>query len=91
MQRHLNQQHNVKLTRWTSLSATSYSDHAAQLWKPVKVQTFFRGRRYLRYFVVQPPLQQEEKKKKKKKKEEDKDEVEEEEEQTELQRKQADA
>jgi hypothetical protein len=31
MQQHLNQQHSIKLTRWTSLSATSYSNHAAQL------------------------------------------------------------
>jgi hypothetical protein len=30
-----------------------YEDHAAQLWQPVKVQTFFRERRYVRYFVVQ--------------------------------------
>jgi hypothetical protein len=62
MQQHLNQQHSIKLTRWTSLSATSYSNHAAQLWKPVKAQTFFRERRYLRYFVVQQ--QQEEVKEK---------------------------
>lgn len=58
MQQHLNQQHNVKLTRWTSLSAPSYDHHAAQLWRPVKVQTFFRSRRYIRYFIVQEQEQQ---------------------------------
>jgi hypothetical protein len=53
MRKHTNKQHNLKLTRWSSSAAASYEEHAAQLWKPVKVQTFFRERRYIRYFVVQ--------------------------------------
>ena len=53
MRTHTNQQHGVKLTRWISPAARSYEEHAAQLWQPVKVQTFFRERRYVRYFVVQ--------------------------------------
>jgi hypothetical protein len=43
----------VELTRWSSRATASYEEHAAQLWQPVKVQTFFRERRYVRYFVVQ--------------------------------------
>jgi hypothetical protein len=35
-----------------------YGDHAAQLWQPVKVQTFFRERRYVRYFIVQEQKEQ---------------------------------
>jgi hypothetical protein len=53
MQKHTNQQHSVKLSRWSTPSAASYAEHAAQLWRPVKVQTFFRERRYVRYFIVQ--------------------------------------
>ena len=53
MRKHINQQHGVKLTRWSSTSTTSYQEHATQLWRPVKVQTFFRQRRYVRYFIVQ--------------------------------------
>ncbi|KAF2022950.1 hypothetical protein EK21DRAFT_119233 [Setomelanomma holmii] len=53
MRKHTNQQHTVKLTRWSSAAAALYQDHAVQLWQPVKVQTFFRERRYVRYFVVQ--------------------------------------
>jgi hypothetical protein len=53
MRQHINYQHSVKLTRWSSPATASYEDHAAQLWQPVKVQTFFRERRYVRYFVVQ--------------------------------------
>jgi hypothetical protein len=53
MRKHINQQHSVKLSRWSTLSAASYAEYAAQLWKPVKVQTFFRERRYVRYFIVQ--------------------------------------
>jgi hypothetical protein len=30
-----------------------YEEHAAQLWKPAKVQSFFCERRYICYFVVQ--------------------------------------
>jgi hypothetical protein len=59
MRQHVNQQHQVKLTRWSSAAAASYQEHAAQLWKPVKVQTFFRERRYIRYFVVQEEKEQE--------------------------------
>jgi superfamily II DNA/RNA helicase len=53
MRKHTNQHHSVKLTRWSSPATASYKEHAAQLWQPVKVQTFFRERRYIRYFVVQ--------------------------------------
>jgi hypothetical protein len=53
MRQHVNQQHHVKLTRWSSPAAASYEEHAAQLWKLVKVQSFSRERRYVRYFVVQ--------------------------------------
>jgi hypothetical protein len=53
MRKHTNQQHSVKLTRWSSPATASYEEHAARLWQPVKVQTFFRERRYVRYFVVQ--------------------------------------
>jgi hypothetical protein len=58
MQKHTNQQHSVKLSRWSTLSAASYAEHAAQLWRPVKVQTFFQERRYVRYFVVQEQEQE---------------------------------
>jgi hypothetical protein len=34
-----------------------YQEHAAKLWQPVKVQTFFRGRRYVCYFVVREDAQ----------------------------------
>jgi hypothetical protein len=57
MRQHVNQQHNVKLMRWSSPTAASYQEHAAKLWQPVKVQTFFRERRYIRYFVVQEDAQ----------------------------------
>jgi hypothetical protein len=60
MQQHVNQQHSVKLTRWSTPATASYKEHAAQLWQPVKVQTFFRERRYVRYFVVQEEEAQEE-------------------------------
>jgi hypothetical protein len=53
MRQHVNQQHCVKLRRWSSPATVSYEEHAAQLWQPVKVQTFFRERRYVRYFLVQ--------------------------------------
>lgn len=53
MQQHENQQHSVKLSRWSTPLAPSYAEHAAQLWRPVKVQTFFQERRYVRYFIVQ--------------------------------------
>ena len=60
MRKHTNQQHSVKLSRWSTPLAVSYAEHAAQLWRPVKVQTFFQERRYVRYFIVQetehPPL-----------------------------------
>jgi hypothetical protein len=59
MRQHLNQQHSVQLSRWSTASAVSYAEHAAQLWKPVKVQTFFQERRYVRYFTVQEQHQQE--------------------------------
>ncbi|KAF2831824.1 hypothetical protein CC86DRAFT_463609 [Ophiobolus disseminans] len=59
MQQHVNQQHHTKLTRWSSPTATLYRDHAAQLWRPVKVQTFFRKRRYICYFIVQEEEQEE--------------------------------
>jgi hypothetical protein len=58
MRQHVNQQHQIKLTRWSSAAAVSYEEHAAQLWRPVKVQTFFRERRYVRYFVVQEQKEQ---------------------------------
>jgi hypothetical protein len=57
MRQHVNQQHNVKLMRWSSPTAASYQEHDAKLWQPVKVQTFFRERRYIRYFVVQEDAQ----------------------------------
>ena len=60
MRQHVNQQHQIKLTRWSSATAVSYEEHAAQLWRPVKVQTFFRERRYVRYFVVQEEKEQSE-------------------------------
>jgi hypothetical protein len=60
MRQHVNQQHHVKLTRWSSPAAASYDEHAAQLWKPVKVRSFFHERRYIRYFVVQEEEAQEE-------------------------------
>jgi hypothetical protein len=53
MHQHINQQHSVKLTRWSTPATASYEEHAAQLWQPVNVQTFFRERRYVRYFIVQ--------------------------------------
>jgi len=37
MRQHVNQQHGVKLTRWSSPATASYEEHAAQLWQPVKV------------------------------------------------------
>jgi hypothetical protein len=40
MQQHVNQQHSIKLTRGSSAAAVSYREYAAQLWQPVKVQTF---------------------------------------------------
>ena len=58
IRQHVNQQHQVKLTRWSSTAAMSYKEHAGQLWKPVKVQTFFRERRYVRYFLVQEQSEQ---------------------------------
>jgi hypothetical protein len=58
MRKHVNQQHSVKLSRWSTPSAASYAEHAAQLWRPVKVQTFFQERRYVRYFVVQEQEQE---------------------------------
>ncbi|KAF2818031.1 hypothetical protein CC86DRAFT_461270 [Ophiobolus disseminans] len=54
-----NSAHCVKLTRWSSSAAASYKDYAAQLWQLVKVQTFFRKRRYVRYFIVQEEEQEE--------------------------------
>ncbi|KAL1797092.1 hypothetical protein ACET3X_003698 [Alternaria dauci] len=60
MRKHVNQQHSVQLSRWSSPSAASYAEHAAQLWRPVKVQTFFRERRYVRYFIVQEQKQRQE-------------------------------
>jgi hypothetical protein len=45
MRQHVNQQHGVKLTRGSSPATASYEEHTAQLWQPVKVQTFFRERR----------------------------------------------
>jgi hypothetical protein len=59
MQQHVNEQHSIHLTRWSTTSTVSYAEHAAQLWKPVKVQTFFREKRYVRYFIVQEPQEQE--------------------------------
>jgi hypothetical protein len=59
MRQHVNQQHQVKLTRWSSAAAASYQQHAAKLWKPDKVQTFFRERRYVWHFVVQEEKEQE--------------------------------
>jgi hypothetical protein len=58
MRQHVNQEHSVKLTRWSSPATASYKEHAAQRWQPVKVQTFFCERRYVRYFVVQEEEQQ---------------------------------
>jgi hypothetical protein len=60
MREHTNQQHSVKLPRWFSTAAISYKEHAAQLWKPVKVHTFFHEQRYIRNFVVQEEEPQEE-------------------------------
>jgi hypothetical protein len=51
MRQHTSQHHNVKLLRWSSYATASYKEHSAQLWKPLKVQSFFRERRYVRYFV----------------------------------------
>jgi hypothetical protein len=61
MQKHTNQQHSVHLSRWSTPSAPSYAAHAEQLWEPVKVQTFFTERRYVRYFIVQGEQGQEDK------------------------------
>lgn len=58
MQQHVNQQHKIKLTRWSTTLATSYAKHVTQLWKPVKVQTFFRETKYQRYFIVQEQQQE---------------------------------
>jgi FtsZ-interacting cell division protein YlmF len=60
MRKHINQQHSVKLTRWLSPATALYEEHAARLWQPVKVQTFFRERRYVRYFVVQAEEEEDE-------------------------------
>jgi hypothetical protein len=60
MRKHVNQQHSIQLSRWSTPSAASYAEQAAQLWKPVKVQTFFQERRYVRYFVVQEQEQEQE-------------------------------
>jgi hypothetical protein len=60
MKKHINQQHSIYLTRWSTPSAISYAEHAAQLWRPVKAQTFFRERRYIRYCVVQEPQEPQE-------------------------------
>jgi hypothetical protein len=57
MQQHVNKQHKIQLTRWSTSSTASYAEHATQLWKPVKVQTFFQEKRYRRYFLVQEPEQ----------------------------------
>jgi hypothetical protein len=45
MRQHISKQHSVHVSRWSIPSATSYKTHAAQLWKPVKVQTFFTEKR----------------------------------------------
>ena len=58
MQKHVNQQHSIKLSRWPAASAATCAEHAAQLWMPVKVQTFFQERRYVRYFIVQEQQQE---------------------------------
>jgi hypothetical protein len=44
--------------RWSSPAAASHEEHAAQLWQPVKVQTFFHERRYVLYFIVQENAQE---------------------------------
>ncbi|EMD58131.1 hypothetical protein COCSADRAFT_165875 [Bipolaris sorokiniana ND90Pr] len=36
----------------------SYAEQAAQLWRPIKVQTFFREKRYIRYFIIKQEQQQ---------------------------------
>ena len=42
MRKHVNQQHSINLSRWPAASAAATdAGHAAQLWKPVKTQTFF--------------------------------------------------
>ena len=53
MQQHLNQNHSVQLTCWASRTNRLYSSTVGQLWRSVKVQTFFREKRYIRYFIVQ--------------------------------------
>jgi hypothetical protein len=53
MRKHINQQHSVYLSRQSTASAASSATYTPQLWKAVKVQTFFRKRRYVRYFTVQ--------------------------------------
>jgi hypothetical protein len=60
MWKHTNQQHSVKLTRWSSPATASYKEHAGQLWKAVKVQTFFQEPCNVCYFVVQEEEAQEE-------------------------------
>jgi hypothetical protein len=60
MRKHTNQQHRVKLTRWSSPAAASYKEHVARLWERGKVQSFFRERRYARCFVVQEEEAQQE-------------------------------
>jgi hypothetical protein len=52
MPQHNNQQHQVQLTRWSSPAAASYQQHAAKLWKPIKIHAFFREPRYVRYFLL---------------------------------------
>jgi hypothetical protein len=52
MRQHISKQHSVHVSRWSTPSAASYKAHAAQLWKPVKVQTFFTEKRFVHYFVV---------------------------------------
>jgi hypothetical protein len=59
MRQHVNQQYCVKLTRWSTPATASYKEHSEQLWQPVKVQTFFRERCYVRYFIVQEEEAQE--------------------------------
>lgn len=53
MLKHWNKQHGTRLSRWSSVTHMSYSDHADQLFCHVLAQTFFATRRYVRYFTVQ--------------------------------------
>jgi hypothetical protein len=56
IRQHLNKEHETKLTDWPKQWSSSNSQLLP--WRLVKVQSFFREKRYIRYFIVQEQQQQ---------------------------------